>query len=205
MTATICPPPAAQHTEPVDVRALVARAQAGDAAAFGAIYERYVGKVYQFVYFKVSNRQLAEDLTSDVFLRAMRAIGHFTWQGRDFGAWLTTIARNLVIDHYKSGRTRLERPSGGSDVAERADTSASPSADPEAAAVVHLTNVALLRAVNRLKPEQRECVLMRFWLQMSVAETAAALKINQGAVKALQFRAVRALARAVPAEGVRPR
>src|SRR2546430_1390390 len=174
MTTATLPAPAA---EGVDVRALVARAQAGDADAFAAIYERYVGVVYQFVYYKVrGNRQLAEDLTSEVFLRAMRGISRFTWQGRDFGAWLITIARNLVVDHYKSSRARLEQLSGEVD-AGRVDTSGSPESDPEAAAVTHATNLALLRAVNRLKVEQRECVLMRFWLQLSVAETAAALKI----------------------------
>lgn len=77
-----------------------------------------------------------------------------------------------------------------------------------AAATTHaaadMTNLALVRAVNRLNTEQRECVLMRFWLHMSVAETAAALKTSQSTVKARLYRAVRALARAVPAEGVCP-
>lgn len=79
-----------------EVWALVERAQAGEAEAFGLIYDRYVDTVFRFVYFRVGNRQLAEDLTSDTFLRALKRIGSFTWQGRDLGAWLVTIARNLV-------------------------------------------------------------------------------------------------------------
>ena len=92
--------------------ALVERAQAGDAEAFGLIYDRYVDTVFRFIYFRVGNRPLAEDLTSDTFLRALKRIGSFTWQGRDLGAWLVTIARNLVADHFKSGRYRLEVTTG---------------------------------------------------------------------------------------------
>ncbi len=88
--------------------ALVQRAQAGDADAFGELYDRYVDLVYRYVYYRVASQQLAEDLTSETFLRALRRIGSFTWQGRDVGAWFVTIARNLIADHYKSGRYRLE-------------------------------------------------------------------------------------------------
>jgi RNA polymerase sigma-70 factor (ECF subfamily) len=91
---------------------LVERAQAGEAEAFGLLYDRYFDTVFRFVYFRVGNRQLAEDLTSDTFLRALKRIGSFTWQGRDLGAWLVTIARNLVADHFKSGRYRLEITTG---------------------------------------------------------------------------------------------
>ncbi|MGH3744552.1 MAG: sigma-70 family RNA polymerase sigma factor, partial [Mycobacteriales bacterium] len=87
---------------------LVARAQAGDAEAFGEIYDRYVDLIYRYIYYRVGSKQLAEDLTSETFLRALRRIGSFTWQGRDVGAWFVTIARNLVTDHYKSSRYRLE-------------------------------------------------------------------------------------------------
>ncbi len=64
--------------------------------------------MYRFCYHRTSSTQLAEDLTSETFFRALRAINSFRWQGRDFGAWLTTIARNLITDHYKSSRSRLE-------------------------------------------------------------------------------------------------
>ena len=64
--------------------------------------------VFRFIYYRVSSQQLAEDLTSETFVRGLRAIQRFNWQGKDFGAWLTTIARNLVADHFKSSRARLE-------------------------------------------------------------------------------------------------
>jgi RNA polymerase sigma-70 factor (ECF subfamily) len=179
-----------------EVWALVERAQAGDSDAFGLIYDRYVDTVFRFVYFRVGNRQLAEDLTSDTFLRALKRIGSFTWQGRDLGAWLVTIARNLVADHFKSGRYRLEVTTGDVLDADREDRG--PEGSPESAVVDHITNVALLTAVKQLNPEQQECIVLRFLQGFSVAETAQTMGKNEGAIKALQYRAVRALARLLP-------
>ena len=179
-----------------EVWALVERAQAGETAAFGLIYDRYVDTVFRFVYFRVGNRQLAEDLTSDTFLRAHKRISSFTWQGRDLGAWLVTIARNLVADHFKSGRYRLEVTTGDVLDADREDRG--PEGSPEAAVVDHITNVALLTAVKQLNPEQQECIVLRFLQGFSVAETAQTMGKNEGAIKALQYRAVRALARLLP-------
>jgi RNA polymerase sigma-70 factor (ECF subfamily) len=184
-----------------EVWTLVERAQAGEAEAFGLIYDRYVDTVFRFVYFRVGNRQLAEDLTSDTFLRALKRIGSFTWQGRDLGAWLVTIARNLVADHFKSGRYRLEVTTGDVLDADREDRG--PEGSPEAAVVDHITNVALLTAVKQLNPEQQECIVLRFLQGFSVAETAQAMGKNEGAIKALQYRAVRALARLLP-DGFQP-
>ena len=90
------------------LKALVLRARDGDAEAFGSLYDHYVELVYRYVYYRVGTHQLAEDITSETFLRALRRICDFHWQGKDFGAWLVTIARNLVADHFKSGRYRLE-------------------------------------------------------------------------------------------------
>jgi RNA polymerase sigma-70 factor (ECF subfamily) len=188
------------RTEPgaaTEVWALVERAQAGEAEAFGLIYDRYVDTVFRFIYFRAGNHQLAEDLTSDTFLRALRCISSFTWQGRDLGAWLVTIARNLVADHFKSGWYRLEATTGDIPGVDREDRG--PEGNPEAAVVDHITKVALLGAVKRLKPEQRECVVLRFLRGFSVAETAQAMEKTEGAIKALQYRAVRALARLLPA------
>lgn len=178
--------------------ALVVRAQAGDAQAFGEIYERYRDTVFRFVYFRVGNRPLAEDLTSETFLRALRKIGAFTWQGRDLGAWLVTIARNLVADHFKSGRYRLEVTTGDVLDADREDRG--PEGSPETAVIDRLSNVDLLAAVKQLNPEQRQCIVLRFLNDCSVAETAIAMSKNEGAIKALQYRAVRTLARIYLAE-----
>src|SRR5215468_12431205 len=87
---------------------LVHAAQRGDALAFGELYNRYVESVYRYVLFRVGDRSWAEDLTSETFVRALRRISSVSYQGRDVGAWFITIARNLVLDHVKSSRFRLE-------------------------------------------------------------------------------------------------
>ena len=96
--------------EATRLRALVDLAKDGDSEAFGQLYDHYVTGVFRFIYYRVGSQQLAEDLTSETFVRGLRAIQRFNWQGKDFGAWLTTIARNLVADHFKSSRARLETP-----------------------------------------------------------------------------------------------
>ncbi|WP_344490437.1 ECF subfamily RNA polymerase sigma factor, BldN family [Glycomyces endophyticus] len=179
-----------------EVADLVARAQDGDPSAFGEIYDRYSDTVYRYIYFRVNNAQLAEDLASETFLRALRRISSFSWQGRAFGAWLVTIARNLVVDHFKSGRYRLEivKP----DVLGADEKDHDPSTSPETAALEKLTNATLLTAVKKLNPDQQECIVLRFLQGFTVAETARTMGKNEGAVKALQYRAVRTLARLLP-------
>lgn len=176
------------------VKALVMRAKAGDQDAFGELYDRYVTLVYRYIYYRVGLRALAEDLTSETFLRALRRVRSFTWQGKDFGAWLVTIARNLVADHFKSGRFRLEVTTGellGPEPVEQG---------PEGTVLAHLTNRTLLDAVRRLGPEQQECIVLRFLQDLTVSETAKIMDKNDGAIKALQYRAVRSLARLLPTE-----
>jgi RNA polymerase sigma-70 factor (ECF subfamily) len=177
--------------------ALVERAQGGDAEAFGELYDRYVDLVYRYIYYRVGSSQLAEDLTSETFLRALRRISTFTWQGRDVGAWFVTIARNLIADHYKSGRYRLEMTTD--DIVE---TGSKMVADgPENAVLEAMQNKVLLAAVKQLNAEQQECIVLRFLQGLSVAETAQAMGKNDGAIKALQYRAIRSLGRLLP-EGV---
>ncbi|GHB84286.1 MULTISPECIES: ECF subfamily RNA polymerase sigma factor, BldN family [Streptomyces] len=171
---------------------LVERAQAGEAEAFGRLYDQYSDTVYRYIYYRVGGKATAEDLTSETFLRALRRIGTFTWQGRDFGAWLVTIARNLVADHFKSSRFRLEVTTGEMLDANEVERS------PEDSVLESLSNAALLDAVRRLNPQQQECVTLRFLQGLSVAETARVMGKNEGAIKTLQYRAVRTLARLLP-------
>ena len=175
---------------------LVRLAQEGSADAFGELYRIYCDTVFRYIYYRVSTRALAEDLTSETFVRALRRITTFSWQGRDFGAWLVTIARNLVADHFKSSRHRMEVSTG-----EMLDSN-EVEASPEESVLEHLSNEALLEAVHRLNDQQRECVTLRFLQGLSVAETADIMGKNEGAIKTLQYRAVRTLARLLPAESL---
>ncbi len=172
--------------------ALVDLARDGDAEAFGQLYDHYVSTVYRFLFHRVGSHPLAEDLTSETFFRALRSMSSFSWQGRDFGAWLVTIGRNLVADHFKSGRQRLEMTTD--DLSEHDSCTVG----TEDEVIAGLTNDILMTTLAQLAPDQQECLVMRFLQGMSIAETAAALQRSDGAVKQLQLRAVRNLAKLLP-------
>jgi RNA polymerase sigma factor (sigma-70 family) len=201
-------PPAAVLDEELDEQAqdadleempeLVAQAVAGDRAAFGEIYALYYDKVYRFVYGRCGNRQLAEDLAQDTFVRALKRIDTYTWERRDIGAWFVTIARNALYDHYKSGRYRLEVLAGDTAAMQAANWDRDTAGDPEAAAVDGAIAAALWTAVDRLTLNQRQVLVLRFFSDCSVAETARFMGRNEGAVKALQYRAIQSLTRALP-------
>lgn len=167
--------------------ALVDLARGGDKDAFGELYDHYQPVVFRFLYYRVGSRTLAEDLTSDTFFRALRSMESFRWQGKDFGAWLVTIARNLATDHFKAGRTRLEQPTDDTRTLDRSEDGL------EGEVLASLDNARLLEALAGLPTEQRDCLTLRFLEGLSIAETAEILDRSDGAVKQLQLRAVRNL------------
>jgi RNA polymerase sigma-70 factor (ECF subfamily) len=177
-----------------DVWTLVRRAQAGDAEAFGELYDHYVGVVHRYVHHRVGDRATAEDVTSETFVRALRRIDSLSYQGRDVGAWLITIARNIVLDQAKSSRYRLEVSTADMRDADTATDG------PEDAVVQRLTNEVLVECLRTLGPEQQECLALRFLHGLSVSETAQVMGKREGAIKALQHRAVRRLAGLLPPE-----
>lgn len=125
-------------------------AQAGDGEAFAQLYSAYGDTVYRYVYYRVGVTSLAEDLCSDVFVHAFRRLNTFTWQSRDFGAWLVTIARNLVADHFRSSRFRREVTTGeilDSNEIERS---------PEDIIIESFRNSGLTDALNRLPCRMRQ-------------------------------------------------
>lgn len=175
---------------------LVELARGGDSEAFGLLYDHYQPSVYRFLYYRTRSVVVAEDLCSETFFRALRNMSSFRWQGKDFGAWLMTIARNLATDHFKAGRTRLELTT--EDMGQHDDSTEG----PENAVLAGLTNEILLESLTKLPNEQRDCLIMRFLQGMSIAETATALGRSDGAIKQLQLRGVRNLAKLMP-EGLR--
>lgn len=187
-----------EDPEKTRIAALVTLAQQGDAEAFGQVYDAYVDSIYRYLYYRVGSHALAEDLTSETFLRALRRIDSFTWQGKDIGAWFVTIARNLVTDHVKSSRFKLEVTTADMLDADRADDGI------EEEVLGRLQSAVLLDAVRKLKAEQQECIVLRFLQGLTVAETSKAMGRSEGAVKQLQLRAVRALAKLLPEPGPEP-
>jgi RNA polymerase sigma-70 factor (ECF subfamily) len=192
--ATSPSPDAHGHAEPGGSWDLVHAAQDGDRSAFARLYDKYVDVVFRYVLFRVGDRELAEDVTSETFLRALRRIESVSYQGRDVGAWFVTIARNLVLDHVKSSRFRLEVATAEVDDSRPAESG------PEQQVLSKVTRAALLECVGQLGDDQRECIVLRFLQGLSVAETAKVMARNEGAVKALQHRAVRRLAALLPPE-----
>lgn len=213
MTATIMIP-AQRQPDPADRWEIVIRAQAGDMEAFGLLYKLYQSKIHAFIWRRTSSKDLADDLTQDVFVRALRNLGGLSWQGRDIGAWLTTVARNIVADHFKSGRHRFESgvryvtvggSAGDEDAVDMVDVVDSDRrADPEQVAVHNAFNAVLDAALAQLKPPQREVLALRFGVGLSVAETAAAMGKEEGAIKALTYRATRAMAGLLREAGEEP-
>ena len=196
-TLSSCPPTTA--TEPPgdceQMRTLVALAQDGDANAFGKLYDIYYDTVFRYVRYRVSTKALAEDLTSETFLRAWKRIDTFSWRGRDFAAWLTTIGKNLVADHYKSSRHRMEIHTAQMRDAARPWPFLADYLEPgpEELTVRAISEAELWGAVDRLTDAQRECVTLRILHDKSVRETAQAMGRNEGAIKTLLYRATRAL------------
>jgi RNA polymerase sigma-70 factor (TIGR02952 family) len=181
--------PSPSRDEPVDSRvvALVELAKSGDREAFGQLYDAYVDTVHRYLFVRVGQRALAEDLTSETFLRALRRIDTFSWQGKDIAAWFITIARNLVADHVKSARFRFEVTT-----ADMRDADARVDA-PDDLVLARQRDEQLVEAIRALRPDQAECITLRFLHGLSVAETARVLGRSEGAVKQLQLRAIRVL------------
>ncbi|NLS79009.1 MAG: sigma-70 family RNA polymerase sigma factor [Chloroflexi bacterium] len=170
-----------------DERQLIRRAQQGDAAAFAELYERHYAAVFRYIYYRVADQAVAEELSSDVFVRVVAGIGSFTDMGRPILAWLYTIARNLVIDHQRRAGILNLRP-----LDEQAEA-ATP--DPEEAAERGLSQQRLAAALAQLTEEQRQVIICKFVEEMDNAEVASVLDKPISAIKSLQHRALGALRR----------
>ena len=172
--------------EDPEVIKLVDRAVAGDPAAFGALYERFLDPIYRYFFYRTGQAAEAEDLTEQVFLRAWQSVGTFRWQGRPFLAWLYRVAHNLHVNHVRT--RRLDVPLENS----RAHQAI---ADPHAATQLARTIDAdlLMRGIRQLTPEQQEVILLRFAEGLETAQIARVLAKQEGAVRALQMRAMQRL------------
>lgn len=176
----------------IDTRALIEAAQAGDRDAFGQLYAITHPKVTRFIQKRVGRGPLAEDLAHDVYVRALTNLGAWSWRGVDPCAWLITIARNLIADHFKKAATRLTEPAGDDLPGCLADPDRR--VDPAQVAEVSATNAAVNAAIAELVPAQRRVLAHRFGAERSVEETAQAMGTTTGAVQAAQRRALRRLA-----------
>jgi RNA polymerase sigma-70 factor (ECF subfamily) len=187
-------PPGPANQRLADDYTLVERAQGGDAAAFGDLYDRHVTAIYRYIYFRVGNRQVAEDLTSETFTKALAALGRYRWR-KPVGAWLMTIARNLVFDHYRARRRRPETLRINNLYDRSLDDAAG--TQPDCGDTV-ADRGTLVAAIRQLTPKQQECVTLRFLMDLSATETAAAMGRSRVSVSILTHRALARLASLLP-------
>jgi RNA polymerase sigma-70 factor (ECF subfamily) len=171
---------------------LAQRASQRDPDAFAALYNLYVEKIYKYVYYKVGDPCEAEDLCDQVFLKAWEAIGRYTWYGYPFSSWLYRLAHNLVVDHYRTRREILPL--------DDALLIREEPVDPEAALARSLGAADLRRAIQRLTPEQRQVICFKFIEGYSNSEIAVMMQKKEGAIRALQYRALRSLQGILEAE-----
>lgn len=179
-------------------RSLVERAQAGDRAAFGQLYQRHVDAVYAYIALRVRDGALADDLTQDVFLSAWRSLGGFRWQG-SLAPWLMRIAHNRIANHWRTQGRRPEQVSlpSGDDPDDPRPEFAAPE-PPEQGHDLGLSSADLSSAMSRLTSLQQQVIALRFGAGLSLAETADLLQRTQNAVKNLQHNALANLRRHLP-------
>jgi RNA polymerase sigma-70 factor (ECF subfamily) len=184
-------------TTTVEAPEVVIRAQAGDTSAIAELYREHRRFVFMTIYASVGNQQVAEDLTADVFVRLIRKVDLFEWRGTDIRAWLRVIARNIVTDRFKSGRYKYETAYGTPETFAHGEAP-DREAKVEAFVTDRLTAELVIRMMDELSDDQREVLRLRFLCEMSIEETAAAMGREEGAIKALQYRAVRAMRKLYP-------
>lgn len=166
---------------------LIVQAKSGDSEAFGRLYDAYIERVYQYVFFRVSDDITAEDLTSQVFLKAWENLESYKPNGSPFVAWLYTIARNLVVDHYRSQKEVLSLD----DLA--AIESGEETLDEQAELQSDLR--AMRDSLRQLTEDQQQVLILKFIVGLSNESIAKVMNRQEGAVRALQMRALQALAK----------
>src|SRR4051812_31998164 len=171
---------------------LAERASNHDQAAFAELYNGYVDKIYKYVYYKVGNTSDAEDLCEQVFLKAWEAVGRYKWCGHPFSSWLYKLAHNIVVDFYRTRRDPVP-------LNDLLQTPEEP-CDPESELHTAMEAAELVSAIRQLTSEQQQVVALKFIEGYKNAEIAQMMNKKEGAVRALQYRALRSLQTIMEAE-----
>ncbi len=164
--------PVGETPDAPDPRELVQRAATGDEGAWQELFGQHYARLYRFFRSRVATHQQAEDLASDVFLEAFRCIGNFRWQGVPFAGWMYGIARRVLASYYRS-RPQAELR-------------------PEEHVRDEYVAVEIRDILERIQPEYRTALELRFVVGLSGEEAAAAMGRSHGAFRSLLLRAVRA-------------
>ena len=161
---------------------IIEHAIKGESSAFGLLYDKYQPQIYRFIYLKVSHREEAEDLTHQVFLKSWQNIAEYKFQGFPFSSWLYQVARNQIIDYYRAKKINLD--------IEEIDE---PKIENTTAKTIDNNSdiKKIKKAIKQLNPKQQDVIILRFIEELSIKETASALKKTEMAVKLLQYRAIK--------------
>jgi len=169
---------------------LITRAQRGEVNAIGWLYDRHRDSIFRYLWIRLDDRQLAEDLTGDVFMRMLDALPRYRMQGQPFRAWLYRIAHNLLVDYFRKMDHQATVPLEAVEEQGTED-------DPDRMSEQILLSERLQVALMRLEPTQCEVVVLRFLAGLSLQETALALGKTEAAIKALQHRGLSGLRQAL--------
>jgi RNA polymerase sigma-70 factor (ECF subfamily) len=169
-------------------RQLVLQAQSGNSEAFGQLYDAYMERIYRFVYFRVEDQQTAEDITSQVFLKAWSNLDRFSFNRTPYLAWLYTIAHNAVIDHY-----RTRKVTAALDDVQLSQQDHAEVVENEIDLTAEMKTIK--EALQTLTDDQQKVLTLKFIEGMSNSEIARHLGKREGAIRALQMRGLQALAK----------
>jgi RNA polymerase sigma-70 factor (ECF subfamily) len=166
---------------------ILVKAIAGDKEAFGILYERYVGRIYTYIYYRTGNMHDAEDLTARVFYRAIEHIGRYRQRGVPFSAWLYRIAHNLVANWHRDRQRRQE-------VSIDEVLNLQEKLDPPEVTMLNRMDVErMMKVIQSLSPERQELIILKFVQELSNAEIGRIMRRSEGAIKSLYHRTLLSL------------
>lgn len=169
-----------------DEKKHIKQAQQGNKEAFGLLYDHYIAKIYRYVLFKVSKQEEAEDLTHEVFLSAWQNIQGYKYQGLPFSSWLYQIARNAVIDFYRTSKKTVQ--------IEMVNEEFIKTYLPTPKLLdIEFEFQKIKKYIAKLKPEHQDVLIMRFIEELPHGEIAVALGKSEGAIRLIQHRALKEL------------
>lgn len=171
----------------LDEGRLVCLSQAGDAEMFGILYDRYINRIYRYIYYRVADGDMADDLTSVVFLKVWENLPKYTAGKSPFIAWLYRIAHNAVIDHYRTRKVSVSLNAVSPEIGFVTDF--------DERLELQCMSQQILDAMSRLPKQQRQVLVLRFVKGLDTRDIARRLGKKQGAIRALQMRALQGLAK----------
>lgn len=168
---------------------LIKRAIKGEAQAFGLLYDHYQPQIYRFIYLKVSHREEAEDLTHQVFFNSWSRMADYKHRGFPFSSWLYQIARNEVIDYYRTKKSHLDIEDVISEDISLPDFDDSIQITID----VKIDTEKVKEAIKLLKPIEQDVIILRFVEDLSPSEVATVVDKTSQAVRIIQHRAIKSL------------